>query len=277
MSAISRTLWFIESRFRTDLSLDDLAEATGLSATYLSRLFPMVTGYTVSGYLRARRLSEAARQLAAGATDILSVALDAGYGSHEAFTRAFRDHFGQTPEMVRKRGSLATLDLTEALRMDTVTAIALDPPRIERLPARRLAGLSARYRFADVARIPDQWQKANTLAAGMDGVIGPSGYGVVTGMADGAFDYLTAVEVAPDATLPRDFVVMQLPLMRWARFTHKGHVSAIRDTCEAIYGTWLPHNGAEMADGFGFLEYYGPGFDPRSGTGDIEIWVGLKD
>ena len=54
-------------------------------------------------YARARRLTEAARVLAKGAPDILNVALEADYGSHEAFTRAFRDHFGMTPEAVRTR------------------------------------------------------------------------------------------------------------------------------------------------------------------------------
>jgi AraC family transcriptional regulator len=45
-------------------------------------------------YVRGRRLTEAAKVLSDGAPDILTVALDAGYGSHEAFTRAFRDQFG---------------------------------------------------------------------------------------------------------------------------------------------------------------------------------------
>lgn len=96
MSTIAKMLWVLESRFNEPLSLQDLAQATGRSPTYLSRIFPMATGYSITGYLRARRLTEAARSLAAGAPDILAVALDAGYGSHEAFTRAFRSQFGIT-------------------------------------------------------------------------------------------------------------------------------------------------------------------------------------
>ena len=48
-------------------------------------------------YVRARRLTRRTHA-GANAPDILQVALDAGYGSHEAFTRAFRDCFGITPE-----------------------------------------------------------------------------------------------------------------------------------------------------------------------------------
>ncbi len=49
-------------------------------------------------YVRLRRLSIAAVALAAEDTSILEVALEAGYSSHKAFTRAFRDHFGHTPK-----------------------------------------------------------------------------------------------------------------------------------------------------------------------------------
>ena len=63
-------------------------------------------------YVRGRRLTEAAKALSNGAPDILSVALDAGYGSHEAFTRAFRDEFGVTPETIRAQGHLKKINLS---------------------------------------------------------------------------------------------------------------------------------------------------------------------
>lgn len=277
MSAIVRTLWYIEGHYREELGLDDLSHATGYSTTYLSRLFPLTTGYTVTGYLRGRRLSEAARQLADGASDILSVALDAGYGSHEAFTRAFRDQFGLTPDALRKRGSLETLKLVEAIRMDALKKVDLAEPLIERRPALRVAGLTARYRYANPAGIPDQWQQFNALAAASDGVVGTAAYGVVSNMGDGGYDYLSAMEVTAGADLPRGFVTKHLPARRWARFTHQGHVSSIADTCNAIFEDWAPKLAGSMADDVGFLEYYGPDFDPRAGTGTIEIWVALTD
>ena len=83
------------------------------------RAFAAATGLSVMRYVRARRLTEAARALANGAPDILSVALDADYGSHEAFTRAFRDHFGVTPEAVRGSARLDNLKLQEPIIMDS--------------------------------------------------------------------------------------------------------------------------------------------------------------
>ena len=84
-----KALWYIESHFGQEITLDVLAETVGVSRYHLSRAFGLATGSSVMQYVRARRLTKAARSLAAGAPDILAVALDAGYGSHEAFTARF--------------------------------------------------------------------------------------------------------------------------------------------------------------------------------------------
>src|SRR5262245_13840586 len=104
---IARALWFVESHFAQEITLDDVAAVAGVSRYHLSRTFSLATGTGLMAYVRARRLSEAAKSLAAGAPDILAVALDCGYGSHEAFSRAFREQFDLTPEAVRTRGRAA--------------------------------------------------------------------------------------------------------------------------------------------------------------------------
>src|ERR1700676_91105 len=115
MNAIAKALWFIESHFTSEITLEDLAKAGGVSRFHMTRAFGAATGRSIMRYVRGRRLSEAAKALSKGAPDILSVALDAGYGSHEAFTRAFRDEFGITPDAVRQRGDLDNLELVETM------------------------------------------------------------------------------------------------------------------------------------------------------------------
>lgn len=126
MDPISKAVWCIESRFASDLSLDEIAQVSGVSRFHLCRAFGNATGSSVMRYVRGRRLTEAARQLANGAPDILSVALDWGYGSHEAFTRAFREQFGLTPEALRERRDLSALQLVDPLVMDKIPRVTLD-------------------------------------------------------------------------------------------------------------------------------------------------------
>ncbi|MCB1018642.1 MAG: helix-turn-helix transcriptional regulator, partial [Acidobacteria bacterium] len=84
MSLSGKAVWYIESHLHDDVTLDAVAQSVGVSRFHLSRAFSVATGMSLTVYARARRLSEAARALADGAPDILTVAIETGYGSHEA-------------------------------------------------------------------------------------------------------------------------------------------------------------------------------------------------
>src|SRR5688572_21387685 len=145
MNPIGKALWYIESHFAQEVTLEEVASIAGVSRYYLTRAFAATTGYSIMRYVRARRLSQAARALSDGAPDILTVALEAGYGSHEAFTRAFRDQFGVTPQMIRRRRHLNGITLVEPLRMDISANVSVEPPRFENRPAMVFAGLAEQH------------------------------------------------------------------------------------------------------------------------------------
>src|SRR3954468_23096081 len=101
MPPVQKALWFVERHFFSEFALADVAQVACVSPFHLTRAFAAQTGLPLMRYARGRRLTEAARRLAQGAPDILHLALEVGYNSHEAFSRAFRDAFGCTPESVR--------------------------------------------------------------------------------------------------------------------------------------------------------------------------------
>lgn len=277
MSVVAKMLWVLESRYREPVGLDDLASVTGLSKSYLSRVFPLVTGYSVTAYLRARRLSDAARQLADGASDILSVALDAGYGSHEAFTRAFRDQFGVTPQTVRQQRSLDGITLVEPQRMDIDAPTTIEPPRFENRPAMFFAGLSEQHKMSQPSGIPAQWQRFQPFIGNVYGEVAGAAYGIVGDMSDdGIFEYLVAIVIRAGVEAPRDLKRVSVPALQWARFTHRGDLSTLRQTIGGAE-RWLSSNGHQASEAnYSFFKYYGPAFDARTGSGDVEIWFGLK-
>jgi len=275
MTPVGKALWYIESHFAGEISLDQVAAAGGVSRYYLSRAFAEATGFPVMQYVRARRLSEAARALAAGAPDILSVALATGYGSHEAFTRAFRDRFGVTPEAVRAERNVATLSLVEPIKMDESMLTTLEPPRFENGKTLLIAGLSERYDCDSSKAIPAQWQRFMPYIGNIPGQIGRMAYGVCCNSdEEGNFDYICGVEVADFSELPPELARLRIPARRYAVFTHRDHISTIRRTVNTIWNKWLPESGYEVADAPDF-ERYGPEFNPETGTGGVEIWIPL--
>src|ERR1700721_3007271 len=154
MNPARKALWFIESHLAHELTLDDISDVAGISRFHMVRAFAAATGLSVMRYVRARRLSEAARALASGAPDILVLALEADYGSHEAFTRAFRDHFGVTPEAVRGLKRLDNLRLQEPIVMDSTIIDNLQAPRFQTGKPLLIAGLGERITWESGAGIP---------------------------------------------------------------------------------------------------------------------------
>jgi AraC family transcriptional regulator len=90
-------------------------------------------------------------------------------------------------------------------------------------------------------------------------------------------DYMAAAEIGASADPLPEFKLLVIPARRWARFTHRGHISSIRNTIGAIFEYGLSGAGLKQDEGVSFLEYYGPDFDAATGTGTVEIWIGLKD
>jgi AraC family transcriptional regulator len=246
-----------------------------VSRFHMVRSFAAATGFSVMRYVRARRLTEAARELARGAPDILTLALDADYGSHEAFTRAFRDHFGMTPEAVRAATCLDHLKLLEPILMDSTALENLAPPRFEDGKAFLVAGVSGRFSHDNAAGIPLLWQRYHQDGGNIPNQVGNVAYGVCCNGDDaGNFDYIAGVEVADFSDLPREFGRVRIPAQRYAVFTQKDHISAIRRTVNTIWNHWLPNSGFKMADAPTF-ERYDERFDPKTGNGGLEIWVPL--
>ena len=273
MNPAQKALWFIESHLADALTLDEIAGVGGISRFHMVRAFGAATGLSVMRYVRARRLSEAARALANGAPDILTLALDADYGSHEAFTRAFRDHFGVTPEAVRASTCLDHIKLQEPILMDSTLTDNLQAPRFQTGKPLLVAGIGERYTCETSAAIPGQWRRFHQSVANFPGRIGPVAYGVCCNADDaGNFDYIAGVEVADFSDLPREFSRVRIPEAKYAVFTHSDHISTIRRTVNTIWNHWLPASGLKAADAPSF-ERYDENFDPLTGNGGLEIWI----
>jgi AraC family transcriptional regulator len=274
MTPVGKALWYIESHFNLAISLDDIAAVAGVSRFHMSRAFSVATGQSLVTYIRGRRLTEAARKLASGAPDILSVALEASYNSHEAFTRAFGLQFGVTPETLRSRGTLENLELVEPSPMSQPLKTKLASPRMVEGKPLLVVGLS--QRSSNNAGMPAQWQSFVPHLGNIPGQVGRKAYGVLyNGDDSGNIDYMCGVEVRDFSDLPAGFSSLRIPAQYYAVFPHREHISTIQSTWMGVFNEWIPASGHELADGPEF-ELYGEDFDGVKGIGKVEIWVPIK-
>ena len=268
MNPAQKALWFIESHLADALTLDEIAAIAGVSRFHLVRAFAAATGLPVMRYVRARRLSEAARALANGAPDILALALEADYGSHEAFTRAFRDHFGVTPEAVRGSTRLDHLRLQEPITMDSTRIDNLQAPRFETGKPLLVAGLGERYTCETGAA----HSRPVAALSPIGGRTFPAGSGrwptaSAATATTPAISTTSPASKCPDfSDLPREFSRVRIPEQKYAVFTHRDHISTIRRTINTIWNHWLPASGLKAADAPNF-ERYDENFDPLTGNG----------
>lgn len=239
----------------------------------MARIFSSIVGPPVLDFARARLLGEAARLLADGATDILQVALAVGYGSHEAFTRAFGDPFGLAPEDVRARRSRANLPITEPIRMPDQPAKTTAHDRFVAGARMLFVAMRRCFRFEERAGIASLCHAFGPHPGSINTIPGAA-FGPCLAPADPGdevgFDNAPAFEVGSLTDLPEGLSGIRNALRAWPVLPHAGRVSTLGARCAAA-GQWLTVSGRQPADcAMPMVERYGPAFDLGSGNGGCE-------
>jgi AraC family transcriptional regulator len=271
---IARAQWYIESFLDEPLTLDQIAGDCNVSTFHLTRTFSVLTGMPVMRYVWRRRLSRAAEALARQTPSVLTTALEAGYQSHEAFTRAFKAEFGLSPNQVRSDGRAPDSLIRPSFMSRTPMPRTLTPPVVETMPERLIVGLSRRYDMQTRSAIPAQWAAYNEDGATPSDAIAGKWYGVISAFseADTSFDYLCGVEIARRCPLPPGQTLVTVRAGNYARFATRDHISAMNGMWAEIYSDWLGTDGLSPRLGPS-LEYYPVEFDGRTGEGGYEIWI----
>ncbi len=104
---------YIREHINEPLDRTLLAEIAGFSVPHFHRVFTAQTGESAASYIRRMRMERAGRKLRMGAVDITEVALAAGYDTHAAFGKAFKQQFGLSPSEFRQLGCRAATQLLE--------------------------------------------------------------------------------------------------------------------------------------------------------------------
>ncbi len=240
----------IEEHLDEELVLEKLARLAHFSPYHFHRVFRAMVGETLGEHVRRLRLERAALRLSSTDRPVVEVALDAGYGTHEAFTRAFRQHFGVSPTEFRnhKRGQINFPALAmEISAMTEPTAMTSYEVRLVDRPPQRVAFLRHVGPYTEVGPTFGRlgaW-------AGPRGVFGPRTQmlGVchddpkVTPADKLRYDCCVTV---PDHVQPEGEVgVMTIEGGPHAVITHKGPYTQLAQAYDWLYAVWLPTSGRE--------------------------------
>lgn len=287
-----RVIAYIDAHLGEALDLNALAEVAHFSPFHFHRLFSAWMGETLGDYLRRRRIEVAAMRLAAQPrTRILNIALSVGFGSAEAFTRAFKSRFGCSPTVWRaQRHADSNPDQANSKRSqagqqyfaeDHIShhrneEIIMHVTLIDRQPA-TIAYLRCLGPYGpSIARF---WQEAYTPWATMNGLgADHARYGIAHDdpsiTAVGQCRYDACAEVAPDFICSGGALKSTIPGGKYAVLAFNGSAEQISAAWSSLLGDWLPTSGLQL-DSRPCFEYYpkGAAYDCEAGTFACEICI----
>lgn len=108
---IEDVMRYIREHINEPIDRETLASIAGFSVPHFHRVFTAHMGESAASYVRRMRMERAGRKLRMGAVDITEVALAAGYDSHAAFGKAFKQQFGLSPSEFRQLGCSAATQI----------------------------------------------------------------------------------------------------------------------------------------------------------------------
>lgn len=115
IESIREAISYIEENITEDLSIEKVAGRLNISPFYFQKGFAMLCGYSLSEYIKKRRLALAGSEVLSTDEKIIDIAMKYGYDSPDSFTKAFTRFHGVTPSAVRKDG--ATIKSFGALKI----------------------------------------------------------------------------------------------------------------------------------------------------------------
>jgi AraC family transcriptional regulator len=252
---ILRVQLYIQEHLDDDLSLDRLARVAHFSPYHFHRIFAALVGEGVSEYVRRLRLESAAIALKTSDRSVVQIALCAGYGTHAAFSRAFRQLFGVSPTQFRAGQHSLAPPKEETLMPESTTPRDV---RIETVPPRRVAFLR------HVGPYPEVGPTFQKLAAwaGRRGLFQAGSLMIGVGYDDPAvtpadklrFD--CCVTVADQFQPDGEVSVQTIEGGECAILTHDGPYEGLGDSYRWLYGTWLPASGREPRNAPPFEIYH---------------------
>ncbi|HEY8470657.1 MAG TPA: AraC family transcriptional regulator [Longimicrobiales bacterium] len=266
--AVQRSIEHIAAHLDVALDLHALAARACLSPFHFHRIFRGMVGETPLELSRRLRLERAAWQLIHTDRGVTEIAFDAGYETHEGFTRAFRAHYGTSPSGFRRRKRPSIeIPATCGVHYTGDGVVTAFIPRdsggramdvvIKDMPDLRIA--TVRH-IGPYDRISEAFTRLGMIAGRA---------GLFTGPPTMLAIYYDDPESTPpeqlrsdagfvvpeDASLPPELTERRLSAGRYACTVHVGPYERLGETWARFMGEWLPASGYRLGEGVSYEIY----------------------
>lgn len=273
---------YIEDHLTEELRIEDIAAVACMSKFHFQRLFGMLTGFTVSEYIRNRRITAAVQELIHTNAKVIDVAMKYQYDSPESFTKAFQRIHGLSPSAAKKNSQF----LKAYPRLSFQIRIRGDREmeyRLEEKEAFSVIGRSIRTRATDGQNHQDIaafWTESNqdgftARLSKNSGQLGLLGICLDFDQQQENLTYMIAAEKS-ESNVPDGLEERVIPSAVWAIFPVKGAMpESMLNVWERIFSEWFPSTGYEHAGG-PEMEVYPHEGDPASADYYSEVWIPVK-
>jgi len=255
---MTRVIEYLYAHLDGDLSLERVAGVAHVSSCHFHRLYRAMTGETLAETVRRLRFHRSASDLLDAGRPMAQIARRAGYGSAEAFSRAFKRQFGVTPSDYRAQ--IAPLASAPLLTLIPETDF-MDDIHVEHLPALALLAVHHRGDYKLIGQAFDRL----CLWAGPRGLIGPETRFFGAGWDDPTLVPVDALRSAACLTGPEDraegeVVPLPMPAGDYACLLHVGPYAGLAAAYQRVFA-WIAQQGLEPGEAPCFEEYLN---DPSS-------------
>ncbi|MGZ0043084.1 AraC family transcriptional regulator [Paenibacillus ottowii] len=278
LMGMKNALDLIEKRMEDHLDIEEIAKVAYVSTFHFQRMFNMLTGITVGEYVRKRKLTLAAQELAMTSSKVSDIALKYGYETPESFAKAFRRIHGISPSDARNPG----VSLKAFPRITFHLSLKGDKDidyRIVKKEAFTVVGKTYDVihqdgeEFHQTEKFWEESELNGTIVMLESMITDESLLGICLDYEPDTenFRYMIAVESSP--TSPVDGLSLRvIPASTWAIFTTTGPMpEAMQSVFQRVYQEWFPATGYEHAGG-PELEAYPLG-DTSAEDYKGEIWI----
>ena len=278
--AVKDAVEYMERHITEDITMYDVASHINISPFYFHKGFSILCGYSVTEYIRMRRLALAGEELLTSDITVMDLAMKYGYDSPDSFTKAFSRFHGYTPMTVRKNKTMIKAFAPLQLSISLKGGYTMDY-KITQKEAFNVLAVSKEFSYKNAKQeIPSYWQEHYKEGNGKY-VCGMFGINIDPQMGNEKFEYLIADVYNPSVDIPEGFSVRTIPAFTWAVFPCKGALpDSLQDVNIKIFSEWLPAlQDYEFSAGYCVEMYDDPNKYPN-GTADenyySEIWIPVK-